>query len=144
MPSVKGRLHILVFLWRVVSIDKCKNIKGRALHAKETHSVQTWALIIWISLSLLHLGSLLEPLTSFMKSERNQRACWGACLTTVPKVVSTTARDGDDTSLVLPCEFSLTFLIVNNCHGTRNALLFRETIILLHTVLTSYLDQLTM
>lgn len=51
--------------------------------------------------------------------------------------------DGDDTSLVLPREFSLTFLIVNNCQGMRNALLFRETIILPHSVLTCYLNQLT-
>jgi len=105
IPFIGNLQHIKCLLSRVVCISschpgesglrwkKCRNIKRHALHAKEKQSVQ----ILWISptsrvsLSFLHVGSVLEPLASSMRSERNQSARRGVRLTIVPKVVSTMA-----------------------------------------------------
>lgn len=105
IPFIGNLQHIKCLLSRVVCISschpgesglrwkKCRNIKRHALHAKEKQSVQ----ILWISptsrvsLSFLHVGSVLEPLASSMKSEKNQSARRGVRLTIVPKVVSTMA-----------------------------------------------------
>lgn len=128
--------YLLVFLGRVVSIDTCRNIKGVCSDFMNT--ADQWSLFVLASFGLCtwaikRFHEEWEESECLLKllSRHYAQSCFHS------------GWDGADTSLVLPCEFSLTFLIVNNCHGMWNALLFRETIILPHTVLTSHHNQLT-
>lgn len=91
MPSVKGRLHILLSFWGEWSpLENAGIWRACAACWRKAQAVN-----LADQLGLLFLASFglcAVPLTSFVTRERNDGARWGVCLAIVPEVVTALAR----------------------------------------------------